>query len=479
LKLDIRQLMLPLFLTLAFFSFGYCGAYCEDATQSNKAGKLFLEGKYGEALPLFKELVAADPRNERARYYLGMAYWKLNQLVPAKEQFQFIVDQNKDSEESRYSARMLVVLSRQAPVANAKQPATTRSSDSNNESIARDLEAAKAQADQILGEAETRAAALDLQASRLGQDMSSQVGLLFRGRNGRVYSQAEIDDATGDLRKQAKDIRDRANREAAEILNRAKMRAESEANMAQTTRTAQRPQQAEATIGSVPRIDELSYWHQIGPVVSESERHEALMLKPKYRQVLLSGQKKLGAILTDYSDTERETDDRWIKAHQAALQSFHPQPDQLISVAGYNPNQFVGYRIGKQQRIPDQDGICYKVFFEFQDPIRDLSPELYLQFSRELAKAGFIGDSKIGMRPGYARFFYNNVIVHATDPDDAKKAERVGFSVFGSRLAHYARGVDVMQTSVNRFPSQDWHEFLSTSSDLSRLPDKAVSFVRD
>jgi tetratricopeptide (TPR) repeat protein len=354
--LFVRKKLVTLMLLLNLSS---GAAYCEEQSASGKAAKLFFDGKYSEALPLFKDVVAREPGNERARYYLAMTYLKLDQKDAAKDQFQYIVNLKKDSQESKYSAQMLASLS---TASAASKP---------------------------------------------------------------------------------------------------------------TAQTAQASTAVSASpTWNVPRIDELRYWHQIDSVVSQGERHSALMLKPKYRQELLSGPNKLSSIMSNYSDGDRAIEERWVAAHQAAMQSFRQQPDLPVKVAGYNPNQFVGYRCGGAGRIMDQDGICYKVFFEFDDAVRDLTPELYLQFAKELAKAGFNGDSKIGMGPGYTKFYYNNIIVHAPDPETARIAEQVGLHLFGSRLVHYAHGVDVLRPTP-----QDWHEFLATSSDLSRLSQRALLYV--
>ena len=203
-----------------------------------------------------------------------------------------------------------------------------------------------------------------------------------------------------------------------------------------------------------------------------------LLLKPKYRSAICSGQSTRATITNaEYTGTQREADERWIQQFQAQESNY--KPIKNITVAGYPINSFVGYKVGNSGRFFDGDGFCYKVFFEFRDATADLTPELYMQFASALSDAGFVGDSKIGMQPGYARFNYNNVIVHTGSPEMGKIAEGVGLKIFGSKLAHYARGLDVLQNQQDgRFSDpQDWHHFLGSATDLSRLSSKASFYV--
>jgi hypothetical protein len=211
---------------------------------------------------------------------------------------------------------------------------------------------------------------------------------------------------------------------------------------------------------------------------SAGELPAVLLLKPKYRASVLSGQSNPTTITSsEYTGTQRETDERWVAQFQAQESSYRPVKN--ITVAGYPINSFVGYKVGSSPRFFDSDGLCYKVFFEFRDVSADLTPELYMQFSSALSDAGFVGDSKICMQPGYVRFNYNNIIVHTMSPEMGKIAEQVGLKLFGSKLAHYARGLDVMQDQQDgRFSNPiDWHHFLGRASDLSRLSAKALSYV--
>lgn len=248
----------------------------------------------------------------------------------------------------------------------------------------------------------------------------------------------------------------------------------STASIPSTSSTASIP----STSSSVPRVDEIDYWRKVKSVVPENALPAALLLKPKYRADFLSGRTTVDTITNaDYTSSQREIDSRWIQRFQSQESSFRPVKN--ITVAGYDINQFVGYKIGNLPRFFDSDGLCYKVFFEFRDASVDLTPDLYMQFSSALSDAGFVGDSKIGMKPGYSRFNYNNIIVHTSSPEMGKVAEQVGLNLFGSKLAHSGRGLDVMQNKVDgRFSDPaDWHHFLAHASDLSRLSARASAYV--
>jgi hypothetical protein len=231
--------------------------------------------------------------------------------------------------------------------------------------------------------------------------------------------------------------------------------------------------QMSAVASAVQRIDEIAYWRRVKQADFKSPKM-ILKLKPKFREDILSRRIPLAQLRSAEYD-----DQNWIKAHQEAEKNFKPEEGSNLTVAGYDINQFVGYKCGKVENFFDEDGLCYKVYFDFENPIRDLSPQLYLTFMEKLSQSGFKGDSKIAMTPGVNSLFYNNVVVHAGDPEQAKLAESVGLSVFGSKLAHYARGVDVKQTKNDDHWSNavDWHAFLAGANDLSRLSSRALKYV--
>ena len=170
-------------------------------------------------------------------------------------------------------------------------------------------------------------------------------------------------------------------------------------------------------------------------------------------------------------------DSKWVEAHQSFIKSL--SKDELrssVSVAQYPVNKFVGYNVGNARQI--QYGIgnlkfMYKVYFELIDFAHDLTPERYLEFSNALDRDGFSGDSKIQLSPGFMRFHFNNIVVHARSLNDALIAERVGLDFFKGNLAARARGLDV---EVNKKMVLDWSEFLC-QQDISQLPADALNYV--
>ena len=159
----------------------------------------------------------------------------------------------------------------------------------------------------------------------------------------------------------------------------------------------------------------------------------------------------------------------------------NPQDRNLLAPFGmypgfYDPQFYSSYQIGPVQ-MPwyRPQGYVYKVFFEFKSPQTDLTPERYEEFSERLKKAGFEGDSKIPMMAGWARFLWNDLIVHAPNAQSATIAERVGLSYFGSLLSSYSRGVDVMTQATGDKP-MDWPDFLCAVGP-DALPANIVGYL--
>ena len=268
----------------------------------------------------------------------------------------------------------------------------------------------------------------------------------------------------------------------------------------------------------VPKIDELDYFTQLKSrrpdlLEKDDDCYLALVLKPKYRPLVLDASASYRTIVsTTYNDEERRSDVAWVTAHQEGELLFcsqHPGapgcgaicahdcvacPNERASAfptgallpvhpAGYPLCNFVGYAVGTGLRGGaryDATGVvdAWKVFLEFHDDFaRTLTPSAYLEFSNRLAAAGYQGDSKIFSSPAAperVRFQYNDVILHARSPADAKVAEKVAIQTFGAALAGYGRGVDVGQQST----SVDWHHYLcAEKGDLGRLPAEALDFV--
>lgn len=202
----------------------------------------------------------------------------------------------------------------------------------------------------------------------------------------------------------------------------------------------------------------------------------ALVIRPQFRdQILFHKPDTYQTIMTrQYSMEERASDVAWVKALQQAQLQF--QSDASVYPAGYPIQAFVGYKVGPNVPIHDQGGLDYKVFFEFADFQKTLSPSAYAGFARYLSQLGFQGDSKIPLQPGQARFQYNNLIVHAPSIPLAQCAEAAGIAYFGRQaIAHIARGVDVGLAPGGK--PTDWHHFLLTGG-FGGLPGSVQDYVR-
>lgn len=106
----------------------------------------------------------------------------------------------------------------------------------------------------------------------------------------------------------------------------------------------------------------------------------------------------------------------------------------------YFIDNFASYQVGSPKISWGKDrGYTFKVFFEFKNPQKDLTPNRYREFSRKLSEAGFEGDSKIPVLPGWIRFAWNNIIIHAPTIGYAKIAEKVGLDFFSGELLLLSR----------------------------------------
>jgi hypothetical protein len=116
-----------------------------------------------------------------------------------------------------------------------------------------------------------------------------------------------------------------------------------------------------------------------------------------------------------------------------------PCPSSTPPATGSAPTS--GTRRGPTS--PSSRGYDWKLLFEIADYANALASDAYQRFSQALGSAGYTGDTKISMKPGWARFQYNTLIVHAHSRADAAIAEQVAASTFGAALVGYARGTDV------------------------------------
>jgi hypothetical protein len=229
-----------------------------------------------------------------------------------------------------------------------------------------------------------------------------------------------------------------------------------------------------------------------------------LRVRPSLRAHVLVEQHDFSWFLSadQYSAADRAADANWVQEQMARTQNEKdeilallkaqgittspwstPPDDQAVKALAqfpfypgfYNPRSFSSYEVNSPLPIWTKEGYVYKVFFEFQNPELDFTPERYHEFSRRLALAGFRGDSKIPLLDGWIRFTWNNVIVHAPSAQEAMIAEKVGLDFFGPYLTSYSRGVDVWNDLSGGKP-MDWPTFLCTS-DPQKLPQNIVQFL--
>lgn len=261
----------------------------------------------------------------------------------------------------------------------------------------------------------------------------------------------------------------------------------------------------------VPVIDELSYFDELvarRPELISSSCYDSLTLKPKYRQRLLAGDSVSAIRERTYTAEQRASDAQWAASLQSAELSYCSQhnnpggcpwicktacdvcpssmssttPSDAVNVwpSGYPLCDFVGYQVGpRAEEAYDHTGKIrdWKVFFELKDEaLASVDAATYLRFTRELEHAGFHGDSKIMMGSGRVRYQYNDIIVHAQTPDDARIAERIGLQVFGTALAARARGLDLASTKSSD-GLLDWHHYLCAEGKAG-IPPEGLAFVQ-
>lgn len=251
---------------------------------------------------------------------------------------------------------------------------------------------------------------------------------------------------------------------------------------------------------SVSRIDQIAYFEQLQklrPDLTSSDKcKDNLTLKPEYRASVLFNGNSYDQIFThEYKVDEQQRDWLWAESLRSAASQKRDEIDRSLIVRGiaqdkingyeawqlryalpfyvasYPPKSFIGYGIGNPG-IYDTDGLKPKVFLHFRSAMSVLSSNVYEDFTKALAKAGFRGDSKIQLLAGHARFQFNNIVIHAADIQLAKIAEQTAIDFFGKDLAGVGRGFDVNNNGI-----KDWHQFLCAGG-ASSLPPYALDFVR-
>ena len=212
-------------------------AFASD--EATVAMAYFNKGDFKEAQRCFENLTLLEPNNSRAAYYLALTHLRQKQTEVAERQFRMIVDKFPKTYEAEISTANLRSLEAgkkatektTSTTSTQTKPAVEQSqtgpaSETGNSHAQRDFEDAQKQAAEIKRGAATRAQFYLDQASQKAAELK-QV-LVGRQFAGRAYSDERIEAETADLKKQAAIIIESGNNEANDLLNRAKLRKDSE-----------------------------------------------------------------------------------------------------------------------------------------------------------------------------------------------------------------------------------------------------------
>jgi len=220
---------------------------------------------------------------------------------------------------------------------------------------------------------------------------------------------------------------------------------------------------------SAERVDELTWLRQLQErrpdLVSQhaggvaAPGWLALVLHPQWRGQLLDEGSSWESILgAEYSADLRARDRLWVSALRAAHKAIEPSP--RLRAGGVDERVYVGYRIGSPGPWRDGDGFVRKVYLSFETPERDLGAGQLAGFAQHLAGLGFDGAFKVDLRPGLARFTYNQLILYLDDASSVECAEAAALAFFGDGLSTVGRGVD--PPPAQGAPALNWHQFLLT-----------------
>ncbi len=201
----------------------------------------------------------------------------------------------------------------------------------------------------------------------------------------------------------------------------------------------------------------------------------ALVLHPRYRQQMLNPGATWDTVLAaEYTLGRRERDRLWAIALRAAHQAVVPHAG--VRAGGVDAQVYVGYRIGEPGPWRGTDGTVRKLYLSFVDPERDLSAARLAGFAQHLATRGFDGAFKVDLRPGLARFTYNQLILYLADPSHTDCAESAATAYFAEALSTLGRGVDPAPLQGER--PLDWHHFLLTGR-YAELPDEVKEWAEN
>ena len=228
--LPAKSKLLKLFGCTLFIAISHCLILPDSnaADLASQAAAEFKKENYIVALPLFKKLIVAEPKNARAYYYLALVYLKLNDIAAAQQQFRIIITDFPRSSEASYSMKFMDEIDSKNKTSDVHKtdavepPKPTE----NYAKVDRELVEATVQAEMIRTSAKTRAQFITNQVNSMAAEMR-QV-MVGKAMTGRAYSDEAIDAATFDLRNQAKSIIDGGEREASDVMNRAQLRYDAE-----------------------------------------------------------------------------------------------------------------------------------------------------------------------------------------------------------------------------------------------------------
>jgi hypothetical protein len=126
--------------------------------------------------------------------------------------------------------------------------------------------------------------------------------------------------------------------------------------------------------------------------------------------------------------------------------------------------------------IEGEVGYSYKAFLTFHEPHTALSPQDFYDFAVRLHDAGFKGDMKFLMLPGYAHIYWNNLILYGKTTEQAKIAERVGLEFFSGKLESYSRGVDG-KAKFTDYQIKAWPRLVALLPSEESLPVEVRAYL--
>ncbi|HEY9733255.1 MAG TPA: tetratricopeptide repeat protein [Drouetiella sp.] len=211
-----------------------CAQQVQAKDQSAQAMEAYKSGNWQEAESHLLRVIAKEPNNYRAEYYVALIHLHQNKLSLARHEFQLIIDRFPNADESRLAASSITAIDNLVAAKSTKIPAPTKeisttaitaTKPNNGPEQDLDYERAQEQAKQIRKSAAEHAQFFKDKAKENADDMSSV--LMGRRFPSRRYSDSDIENANADLKQQAQKIIEAGDREADEVLREAEARKKS------------------------------------------------------------------------------------------------------------------------------------------------------------------------------------------------------------------------------------------------------------